>query len=339
MKRFISIMLSCLMLMNMSGCKNAVSTSEMKSSNPNTEVNNQSDRFFPYRFVNRKEAKKLYLSNTDYFKGSTPYDLQFKMQKKDATIKMLKEFGAEQMEDFTENEKASLNAAMDEIETILKENEIQLPKIDEIQFIRSTQSEEPGIAYTHGTQIYIGGLIPILLEAEEINHKKAVAIILHEIFHCLTRNNPEFRKEMYNLIGFQIADKEFVIPEEVRKISISNPDVEHHDAYAEFTINGERKKCCLVLISNKPFEKAGDLLDNSVDVALIPVDSDKNENEYYLMNDAEDFWDVFGKNTDYVIDPEECMADNFSFALTYGLDNSTEFQTPEIIQGVLELIK
>ena len=32
--------------------------------------------------------------------------------------------------------------------------------------------------------------------------------------------------------------------------------------------------------------------------------------------DAENFIEVFGDNTDYVIDPEECMADNFGYALT-----------------------
>ena len=30
-------------------------------------------------------------------------------------------------------------------------------------------------------------------------------------------------------------------------------------------------------------------------------------------------WEVFGENRDYVIDPEECMADNFAYALTFVL--------------------
>lgn len=351
MKRLISFLLSGLMLLNLTGCEDRASSDALVSSfemelsyenelsNSNKELQNQSDRIFPYRIVDREEATKLYLSNTDYFANSTPYDLQFKMQRKDATIEMLKEFGAKQMRDFSEKEKASLNAAMDEIEALLKEKKIHLPEVDEIQFIRSTQSEEPGTAYTHGTQIYMDGLIPIFLEAGESNHQKGIAIILHEIFHCLTRQNPEFRKEMYSIIGFQIADQEFVMPEAIRKISISNPDVEQHDAYAEFTIDGKKKKCYLVLISNKPFEKAGDSLEYSMDIALVPVDGEENGKEYYLMEDAEDFWDVFGKNTDYAIDPEECMADNFSFALTYGLDGGKEFRSPEILQGILGLIQ
>ena len=34
---------------------------------------------------------------------------------------------------------------------------------------------------------------------------------------------------------------------------------------------------------------------------------------------AENFDEVFGTNTDYVIDPEECMADNFGHTLAYGV--------------------
>ena len=69
--------------------------------------------------------------------------------------------------------------------------------------------------------------------------------------------------------------------------------------------------------------------------AIIPVDgSDK----YYLQEDASNFWDIFGENTDYVIDPEECMADNFSFALTYGKDGK-EYNNPEIIEAIIDYLK
>ena len=30
--------------------------------------------------------------------------------------------------------------------------------------------------------------------------------------------------------------------------------------------------------------------------------------------------EIFGTNTDYVIDPEEYMADNFGYTLAYGMD-------------------
>ena len=55
---------------------------------------------------------------------------------------------------------------------------------------------------------------------------------------------------------------------------------------------------------------------------------------------AEDFIEVFGDNTDYVIDPEECMADNFGYALTYGMDGPTGggYPNPEIIEGIFAIL-
>lgn len=301
--------------------------------------NENTDRIFPYRFVDREEAVHLYLSNTAYFENATAYDMQFKTQQKDADLERLKQYGANQMQEFSDTEKENLTAAMDEIETMLKEKGFHLPPLDEIQFIRSTQFEEGcATAYTHGTQIYMDGLIPIFLAAGEQNHQKGISILLHELFHCLTRNDPAFRKDMYALIGFQVMEHDFDIPESVQKIALSNPDVEHHDAYAAFTIDGQKKDCGLVIISTQPYENGDDLFSH-LEIALVPVHGDVNEKDYYVMDDAEDFWEVVGQNTDYVIDPEECMADNFGYALTYGLDGGMNYRTPHIIQGILNLVQ
>jgi hypothetical protein len=42
---------------------------------------------------------------------------------------------------------------------------------------------------------------------------------------------------------------------------------------------------------------------------------------------------VFGENTDYTIDPEEVLADNFSFAVVYGRDGR-EYESPWIIDEI-----
>lgn len=349
MRRIIPVLLCGLMLALTAGCdakssvQNSAEISESTTvsasaeSKPSENVKN-SDRVFPYHLADRAEAQTLYLSNTAYFEQSSPYDLQYKSKQKDADVETLKAYGAKQMREFSDSEQEALHAAMDEIEAIIKEKGVHLPQVEEITFIRSTQFEECGTAYTHGTQIYMDGYIPILLKAGEENHRRGISVILHELFHCLTRNNPTFRREMYQLIGFQIADEEFSMPAEVAEISISNPDVERHDAYAAFTIGGKKVDCFLVLIATKPFENTWDEVGDAMDIALVPVEGDADGKAYYSMNDAEDFWEVFGKNTDYVIDPEECMADNFSFALTYGMDGGIEYRTPEIIEGVLNLL-
>ena len=62
---------------------------------------------------------------------------------------------------------------------------------------------------------------------------------------------------------------------------------------------------------------------------------------YYTPEQAENFDEVFGKNTDYVIDPEECMADNFGFLLAYGMNgrDGSGYPDPEIIRSVEDILK
>lgn len=80
----------------------------------------------------------------------------------------------------------------------------------------------------------------------------------HELFHCLTRCNREFRSEMYQVIHFTTQDKDFALPESIKEHFISNPDVEHHNSYATFVIDGEPVKCFAAFVTTRHFKKEGD---------------------------------------------------------------------------------
>lgn len=56
---------------------------------------------------------------------------------------------------------------------------------------------------------------------------------------------------------------------------------------------------------------------------------------------AENFDEVFGKNTNYVVDPEECMADNFSYAIAHGMKGpkGEGYPNSEIIEGIIDYLK
>lgn len=325
MKKVIKI-ISCLLIISLFGCSTNVK-------------NNKQDRALSYRFADQNEAIKYYLSNDDYFDDFSEYDIQYRTQSKDGTVESVKEYGATQMCDFTDKEKEAIKQAMDEIETILKENEYCLPEIDEIVFIKSTQKEEGGaVAYTHGTQIYMNNILPIYLTSYKQNHQKGLSVLAHEIFHCLTRNNSDFRKDMYSLIDFDVEEKDFDIPNDIKRITISNPDVESHDAHAIFTINNEKKDCYMLNICTKPFENKGDLYSDHYKFILVPINKEVDDKDYYFIEESNDYWDVFGENTKYIADPEECLADNFGYTIAYGLDGSMKYANPEIIQGMIDIL-
>lgn len=91
----------------------------------------------------------------------------------------------------------------------------------------------------------------------------------------------------------------------------------------------------MVWYLTKPFEKEGDDLLSWSSTVLIPTD---NLSEIYYKDDASDFWEVIGKNTEYVTAAEECLAENFAFAILFG-KNGIKYNSPEIIANIIEYMK
>jgi hypothetical protein len=79
-------------------------------------------------------------------------------------------------------------------------------------------------------------------------------------------------------------------------------------------IDGKKIDCFTDMVTTKHFEKEGDSIFDCYTTALVPIDG---TDVYYTPEQAANFDEVFGKNTEYVIDPEECLADNFAFSMLY----------------------
>ncbi|MBR2546862.1 MAG: hypothetical protein IKF07_01540 [Eubacterium sp.] len=332
MKKSITLILVFICVLFLAGCGAASQSTETKS-----------DEYTPqlkFQFASKDEGRELMFSNKDYYLGFSKNDLEFKLQKKDAMMTDYLDFAGKQVMDFTDEEKALVERFMADMEDELKNEGYDLPPLDEIIFIKTTMHEETGAAaYTHGTQIYIGEqVLSRVLNGDKEDAEMCESILWHELFHCLTRCNPDFRKNMYKLISFTVVEDDYEIPPSVFVYHISNPDVEHHNSYATFNIDGKDIDCFTDFVTTKHFEKKGDSFFDTGTTALIPIDG---SDIYYTPEEADNFDEVFGKNTDYVIDPEECMADNFSFAMQYGKDGpeGKGYPTPEIINGIIDYCK
>lgn len=220
---------------------------------------------------------------------------------------------------------------------MIEERGVKLPPSDEIIFVKTTGLEE-GVdvaAYTHGTQIFIAEIMMDFFKSENQEaHTWSISLLAHELFHCLTRSNLDFRGSMYSIIHFDVQDADYELGPDVTELMITNPDVEHHNSSALFTVNGEQRRCAVVFYAKQPFENPGDTFFDRGGTGLVPVD---DLNTLIDSTEVSDFWELFGRNTDYVIDSEEAMADNFSFAVVYGKDGKY-YEIPETIDRVLELL-
>lgn len=283
-----------------------------------------------FRFADKSEGVFLKMENEDYFNNLSQQDLNYRMQKNDTTLEEYKEYSKAQILDFTAEQKKIISDAIADIQKQIDSNRYKFPLNEELIFINTTAEDELGsYGYTLQNQIYLSNTF---ISSSSSNLIKKV--ITHEIFHCLTRSNPQFKNDMYKLIGFSIAEEEPEFPQNIRENIISNPDVKY-DSYAAFTINGEKRNCYMVWYLTKPFEQEGDHLLSNSSTVLIPTD---DLSTVYSIDDALDFWEVIGKNTEYVTAAEECLAENFAFAILFG-ENGRNYNSPEIIANMIEYMK
>ena len=299
-------------------------------------------RKIPHRYASAQEGKQLMFSNTDYYSSYTQNDIEFRMKRSGATMDELLQVSADEVRDYYFFEKYSIDHEIAKMAIKLAWNNYELPETEEIVFVKTDMSVEMGNSgYTHGTQIYLNsGFVTIYSVMNIIPGFSEYfdELLWHEYFHCLSRCNPEFRAKMYSLIHFTVTDSDFELPSSVLERYINNPDIEHHDAYATFLIDGKNVDCYTAWITTMDYAKAQLEEDSCTTVALVPIDG---SDTYYTRQQASNFDDVFGTNTRYVTDPEECMADNFAYAMNYGIRGKAGkgYPNPEIIEGVIDEVK
>ena len=298
-----------------------------------------------YHCASLAEGQQLMGANTDYYNSLTQTDLDWRMRKTGSTKEELVEFAKSCVQEFTEKEKNRLAKAIAYIEERLHSMGANLPfPKDDIVFVKTSMQEEGGAGgYTHKTEIYLSGSVLDFADSDSSYYYMLNDLVAHELFHCLTRNSPDFRRGMYNLIGFTVMEKDIVFAPAIQKKILTNPDVEHIDNYAEFTINGVKRNCELVVLYTKTWEEASaeSGKDNATffhsnQSVLVPIDE---LDTYYPVKEVPDFWDRMGRNTQYVFAPEESLADNFAFAVVFGQDGFFEYKTPQLIADIIAFLK
>ena len=319
-------------------------------------------KIISYRFASREEGIRLRMGNTAYFEAQAQREIAWKLESPDGSSAIFKAVAEAQIQDFTLDEKKAVDATMDFIEERLSTLGIRLPFHKEIVFIKSDMKDEGRAAgYTQKNQIYLGSLclertVRAFLKDPEYRADYAEfrlfvfrELVSHELFHCLTRGDALFRRRMYGLIGFTVADQDIEFGPLVREAILHNPDVERYDDSAEFTIGGQKRRCILLATLFQSYAEAvsencrANFFDYA-QVVLVPLDQ---PDTMIPLKDVTDFYDVVGRNTDYVMSSEECLAENFSALVTYGTEGRydsmdktvTPYETPQLIRDMCDTLR
>lgn len=295
-----------------------------------------------------EESGKQYFTKEKLHEQVTPYFIDLMMHKPNYQQEQWLEVTTNSIKPSSPEKQTYLDSIAEIQNKKLSALGIKLPLDKPIDLIdMSMDGFDTAMAFTAGTRIYAH--LKGLQNADPNKNISVEEIMWHEVWHVLSRTNPELRRKMYALIGFTILDEEIEIPAEVKSHLLCNPDVERHDSYATFDIKGKPTDCLLLLYAEEDtldsrFPKH---LNNYTRMSegswLLALDKQthkpyQDENGKWALihvNYAENFSKVMGGNTPYNFDPEECMADNFAFAMM----SKADAPNMTLLQQIRDLFK
>lgn len=174
--------------------------------------------------------------------------------------------------------------------------------------------------YTRGTDIMIPENIFPLADSEA-----QIPVMLHEIYHILSRTMPEFRSKTYKMIGFEKAGKPVTLPPALHKVLLSNPDGLTKD-YVIRLKEGQETRVCLPLISSRfgayregipsyfDYVKF-DIFELREGATVFEVLSTEDGGTTLPVRFTTDYFRQISDNTQYIIHPDEILADNFMLSI------------------------
>lgn len=274
---------------------------------------------FVFEFATVEEADRILSSEDSFIAAMSPFDRQVRMKtEEDKGKQAFLEFAAEAAEPWSASERAAVTAAIEALAPALSKIE-RLP-VTTIQLIHTSGEEESGAAYTRGTAI-------ILPEGETgTAERPRTRLLAHELFHVLSRADPELRDRLYRTIGFRRTGT-IELPADQRARKITNPDAPVVMHVIDVKLSDQKT------ITVAPVTFAATAYDVDTRSSLfsylqfklmevVPIVGERHSAKVQggeaVMHEPTlpDFHRQIGRNTGYILHPDEILADNFALLVT-----------------------
>ena len=264
-------------------------------------------------FVDSSEARELLLQADPFLLHLSKADLAFRTAKRDAVLDDYRFLVGKSVRDWTDPERGKVGRCFASAVDAL--GDLAGLLVSTVKFLKCDGGEEPGNAYCRGSDSLV-------------LHERALAriddrlsrLIAHELFHLVSRNHPGLRECLYGLVGFHRSD-ELRPRKEIGDSIITNPDAPVIDYYFDALVRGRRARVYPILMADE-----GSSFDHE---SLTLRFFDPEVERLLRVEDLENFSDAVGGNTDYIIHPEEIIAENVT-KLAYGEELKDEW----LIRGI-----
>lgn len=290
-------------------------------------------------FASIAEGERILTTRDDFIERMSPFDRSARMKTdQEVSEGRFLEFVGGNVLEWNDAEKQKINSALQGMQTTLDATALPFP--EKILIIKTTGKEEGGAAYTRASAIVLPQ------EFLRMPVARIQQTIAHELFHILSRANPGLREKFYAAIGFLKCD-EVEFPMELTLRKITNPDAPKNDHCIRVKISGEERWVIPILFSNTEkyaVDRGGEFF-NYLQFRFLVVDRAKdgagvspvtNGTKPMLVGipQVTGFFEQVGKNTEYIIHPEEILADNFARLVT----GPRDLASPEVVEKIRAIL-
>jgi hypothetical protein len=236
---------------------------------------------------------------------------------------------------WSDADRAAVQAALESIRPKLAELNLPLP--NSVLFVRTTSAVEGNSPHTRANAI-------LLTESSVGRPDRLAYLIAHELFHIASRYDKTWRDAMYATIGF-VPIEEVTLPLQLASRKITNPDAPRIDGAIMVQIDDGVVWVAPLLQSTVDrydaaqggeFHKFLKLTWLEVARGEQPPGRAELTQPPRLRDTAQlgGFLEQIGRNTKYIIHPEEILADNFAQLVTGQTGPS-----PEVHQRLREALQ
>jgi hypothetical protein len=284
-------------------------------------------------FASESEARRILMTRDDFIQRLSPFDRAARMKTdKDVSEADFLKFVGKNALAWSDQERQKVEAALQDLQPRLATILIPLP--EKLYVIKTTGNEEGGASYTRANAIVIP---KIKLEEDTREIQK---LVCHELFHIATRRNLTLRERLYETIGFRKCN-EIEFPPMLRARKITNPDAPKNDHYISVQVAGKTAWAVPVLFTDREqynVKAGGEFFDYlqfrlllvgpSGDSGVVTPLYDGMSPRLVDVRQVSGFLEQVGANTDYIIHPEEILADNFVLLV---LKDHPSARTPDVL--------
>ena len=285
-------------------------------------------------FASVEQAKEVIGTRDDFIERLGALEIQLRMNSADPVSKV--DFLASlqaHVRQWGDDEVALVESAAKVVRERMQDYRLPLP--EQILLIRVSAQVEGNAPHCRGAAI-------VLPDAFFARPKEAAGTLAHELFHVLSRHNPELRDRLYGIIHFERTN-EVLLPDALQAQRVTNPDAPSNQHVIRLTVRGEKTPVVPVLLTKTKEFRPGGVFPN-MDFKLMVLNEKDGKFTAKLVDgrpqllsprEVPDYLRKIGRNTGYIIHPEEVLADNFSLMIL----GSDRTQDAWVIDEMKDILK